>query len=271
MAAGEAIGCFGLTEPDARLRPGVDAHPRPPRRRRLGARTARKMWITNGSVADVAVVWATRPSDGHPRLRRAHRHRRLHRPDDQAQAVAARLGHLRARPRRRAAAGGRACCPRRAGCKGPLSLPERGPLRHRLGLDRRGPRRAWRRRSTTRRTRDAVRPPDRRVPAHPGQARRHGARAAQGQLLALHLGRLQGRASGCAPSRSASASSTTCGRRSRSAATARTILGGNGIIAGVPGDPAHEQPGVGAAPTRAPPRCTRSSSAQALTGIAAYR
>ena len=37
MAAGEAIGCFGLTEPDAGSDPGVDAHDRQARRRRLGA------------------------------------------------------------------------------------------------------------------------------------------------------------------------------------------------------------------------------------------
>ena len=62
MAAGEAIGCFGLTEPDAGLRPGLDAHARATRRRRLGANGA-KMWITNGSIAAVAVVWA-RTDDG---------------------------------------------------------------------------------------------------------------------------------------------------------------------------------------------------------------
>ena len=57
MAAGEAIGCFGLTEPDA----GSDPGSMRTRARRDGTDwvlNGQKMWITNGSVADVAVVWA---------------------------------------------------------------------------------------------------------------------------------------------------------------------------------------------------------------------
>jgi glutaryl-CoA dehydrogenase len=57
MAAGEAIGCFGLTEPDA----GSDPGSMRTRARRDGSDwilSGTKMWITNGSVADVAVVWA---------------------------------------------------------------------------------------------------------------------------------------------------------------------------------------------------------------------
>jgi glutaryl-CoA dehydrogenase len=57
MAAGEAIGCFGLTEPDS----GSDPGSMRTRARRDGADWilhGQKMWITNGSVADVAVVWA---------------------------------------------------------------------------------------------------------------------------------------------------------------------------------------------------------------------
>ena len=62
LASGEAIGCFGLTEPDQGSDPG-------------GMRTVAKrdgedwilngtkMWITNGSIADIAVVWA-RTEDG---------------------------------------------------------------------------------------------------------------------------------------------------------------------------------------------------------------
>ncbi|MDQ3789061.1 MAG: acyl-CoA dehydrogenase family protein [Actinomycetota bacterium] len=57
MASGEAIGCFGLTEPDFGSNPaGMRTHAR-----RDGddwVLNGTKMWITNGSVADVAVVWA---------------------------------------------------------------------------------------------------------------------------------------------------------------------------------------------------------------------
>jgi glutaryl-CoA dehydrogenase len=62
MAAGEAIGCFGLTEPDAGSDPGSM---RTVARRDGGdwVLNGSKMWITNGSLADVAVVWA-RTDDG---------------------------------------------------------------------------------------------------------------------------------------------------------------------------------------------------------------
>jgi len=57
MHAGEAIGCFGLTEPDA----GSDPAAMRTSARRDGSEwilNGSKMWITNGSIADVAVVWA---------------------------------------------------------------------------------------------------------------------------------------------------------------------------------------------------------------------
>jgi glutaryl-CoA dehydrogenase len=57
MAAGEAIGCFGLTEPDA----GSDPGSMRTTAKRSGddwVLNGTKMWITNGSLADVAVVWA---------------------------------------------------------------------------------------------------------------------------------------------------------------------------------------------------------------------
>ncbi|WP_183069338.1 acyl-CoA dehydrogenase family protein [Streptomyces sp. gCLA4] len=57
MAAGELIGCFGLTEPDV----GSDPAAMRTYAKRDGTDwvlNGRKMWITNGSVAAVAVVWA---------------------------------------------------------------------------------------------------------------------------------------------------------------------------------------------------------------------
>src|SRR5579862_5834423 len=57
MAAGEVVGCFGLTEPDH----GSDPGSMRTFARRDGADwvlSGTKMWITNGSVADIAVVWA---------------------------------------------------------------------------------------------------------------------------------------------------------------------------------------------------------------------
>ncbi len=57
MSAGEAIGCFGLTEPDAGSDPG-SMRTRAVRDGDDWILDGRKMWITNGSVADVAVVWA---------------------------------------------------------------------------------------------------------------------------------------------------------------------------------------------------------------------
>ena len=57
MATGEKIGCFGLTEPDHGSDPG-GMKTRATRRGDGYVLNGTKLWITNGSIADVAVVWA---------------------------------------------------------------------------------------------------------------------------------------------------------------------------------------------------------------------
>ncbi len=57
LAAGESIGCFGLTEPDHGSNPG-GLLTRAVRDGDDWVLNGTKMWITNGSMADVAVIWA---------------------------------------------------------------------------------------------------------------------------------------------------------------------------------------------------------------------
>ena len=63
LQKGEALGCFGLTEPDAGSNPGAMRT----RARKDGdsyVLNGEKMWITSGSVADVAVIWAKNEDQG---------------------------------------------------------------------------------------------------------------------------------------------------------------------------------------------------------------
>ena len=168
LAKAEAIGCFGLTEPDFgsnpggmrttakkdgdALRPerreGVD-HQRLDRRRRGRLGEARRR---------------------RPRLPRREGHEGLLDVRAQGQVVAARLGHLAARLRGLPDPGD-AILPGRQGPEGPALLPHAGALRHRLGRHRQRhgdlPRRARLRQEP-----EAVAgPADRRSPARPGAAR----------------------------------------------------------------------------------------------------
>lgn len=63
LASGEAVGCFGLTEPDA----GSDPASMQTKVKKVGNRyviSGVKRWITSGSRADVAIIWAKGEDDG---------------------------------------------------------------------------------------------------------------------------------------------------------------------------------------------------------------
>ena len=120
MHTGEVIGCFGLTEPDAGSDPGsMRTHAR-----RDGSDwilNGAKMWITNGTIADIAIVWARTDDGRDPRLHRREGHARLLGARDPQEALAARVGHLRARAAGRPRARREPSCPGATTLRGPLS------------------------------------------------------------------------------------------------------------------------------------------------------
>ena len=63
LAKGEKLGCFGLTEPDYGSNPG-GMRTRADRQGDEYVLNGEKMWITSGSIADVAVIWAKVYGDG---------------------------------------------------------------------------------------------------------------------------------------------------------------------------------------------------------------
>ncbi len=95
MAKGEILGCFGLTEPDAGSNPGAMRT----RAKKDGSDyilNGEKMWITSGSIANIAIIWAKVEDErrSHSRLHRRNRPSRLPRRRRARQVVAARLGDV---------------------------------------------------------------------------------------------------------------------------------------------------------------------------------
>jgi len=105
MATGEVIGCFGLTEPDYGSNPAGMITRARQQADGTWILNGAKMWITNGSTAQVAVVWAKtedrREREEHPRLPRPHQREGIQGEGPEGEALPPCLGHERARLRQR--------------------------------------------------------------------------------------------------------------------------------------------------------------------------
>ena len=131
MQKGEKLGCFGLTEPDFGSNPGGMRT----RAKKVGKEyvlNGEKMWITSGSIADVAVIWAKGS-----RLPRRDRPPRLQSRRHSWQVVAARVGHVWTLASRRSYSRIQFAAEERWP-EISADVPEPGTLWNRLGRDRRG-------------------------------------------------------------------------------------------------------------------------------------
>jgi glutaryl-CoA dehydrogenase len=224
MATGEAVGCFGLTEPDHGSDPGgmtTKAIPNGSGWVLSGA----KMWITNGSIADVAVVWASTPEGIRgflvPRGARGFTARSIHKKMSLRASVTAELHFDEVK------LPADAVLPGVSGLKGPLSCLSEA----RFGI-------AWGVTGAARtcleaaveyaRTREQFGKPIGGFQLTQGKLAWMLADLTRAQLLALHLGRLK-EAGQVRPEQVSLAKMANVRAAIDIARQARTILGANGI------------------------------------------
>ena len=224
MAAGDAIGCFGLTEPDH----GSDPASMKTFAKRNGndwVLSGTKMWITNGAIADIAVVWA-QTAEGIrgflvPRGARGFTARSIHKKLSLRASVTAEL-HL---DEVKLPAG--AMLPGVSGLKGPLSCLSEA--RYGIAWGVTGAARACLEAAVDyARTREQFGRPIGGFQLTQGKLAWMLADLQQAQLLALHLGRLK-EAGPVRPEQVSMAKMANVRTAIDIARQARTILGANGI------------------------------------------
>jgi glutaryl-CoA dehydrogenase len=224
MATGEAIGCFGLTEPDHGSDPAsMKTHAMP--NGSGWSLSGTKMWITNGSIADVAVVWARTPEGIRgflvPRGTRGFTARAIHKKMSLRASVTAELHFDEVK------LPADAMLPGATGLKGPLSCLTEA----RFGI-------AWGVTGAARacleaaadyaRTREQFGRPIGGFQLTQAKLAWMLADLSRAQLLALHLGRLK-EAGALAPEQVSLAKMANVRAAIEIARQARTILGANGI------------------------------------------
>jgi glutaryl-CoA dehydrogenase len=265
LAAGEAIGCFGLTEPDHGSDPsGMKTHATPSGSDWLLSGT--KMWITNGSIADVAVIWAGTPDGVRgflvPRGARGFTSRAIHKKMSLRASVTAELHFDEVR------LPAAAVLPGVTGLKGPLSCLTEA----RFGI-------IWGVTGAARscleaaveysRTREQFGRPIGGFQLTQAKLAWMLADLSRAQLLALHLGRLK-EAGGITPEQVSLGKMANVRAAIEIARQARTILGANGITLEYPVI-RHENNLESVLTYEGTEEIHTLALGQALTGISAYR
>jgi glutaryl-CoA dehydrogenase len=265
MTAGEAIGCFGLTEPDH----GSDPGGMRTFARRDGADwvlSGTKMWITNGSVADIAVVWAGTDEGIRgflvPRGVPGFTARDIHKKMSLRASITSELVFDEVR------LPADAVLPGVAGLKGPLSCLTEA----RFGI-------LWGVTGAARTclesaidyavTREQFGKPIGSFQLTQGKLAWMASSLYQAQLLALHLGRLK-ESTGLTPSQVSVGKMTNVRAAIDIARTARTVLGASGVTLEYP--PIRHANNLEAVLTyEGTEEIHALAVGQALTGISAYR